>query len=80
MERTLKTTRGNLETRQTSYQTFLNIFTVSLCFRFPNVTDISLIDIGEVKNVAEFSLACTPIALQIWDEFSVQHEQVRRSA
>lgn len=61
---------------QNSFNTFLNIYSINLAHRFPDVTDLNRIDSNVVRNIANFSVASSRIALEVWDETS----EVQRSS
>lgn len=62
-----------------SYNTYLTVFAINCAHRFPDVSDIDNIDYDTVKSVAEFSAACSNIAVQTWAELQPATQQNRRS-
>lgn len=49
------------------FNTYLNVFSHQINYRFPNVSDLEVIDQDAVRNIAKFSVAVTPIALEVWE-------------
>jgi hypothetical protein len=62
--------------------TFLTIFTINIVHRFPNVRELDHIPVDEIRNIAEFSTACTNIALETWTRVreTTSSQDVRRAA
>jgi hypothetical protein len=50
------------------WNAYLTFFGINCVYRFPDVSDIESIDYDTVHSVAEFSAACSKIALQTWTE------------
>ncbi len=74
-------TEGVNNVQQHSFGTYLTLFGISLTYRYPDVSDLGLIDDTEIRNVAQFSLACTTIALETWGVVNVpQRRPISRSA
>lgn len=59
----------------TSFNTYVTIFALNLVHRYPDVTNLDSINIDEVQRVADFSAACTPIVLEVWDRLSVERRR-----
>jgi hypothetical protein len=51
-----------------SFNCFLTIYAINLVYRYPDVTDLELVDETNVKNIAKLSAACSTIALETWEE------------
>ncbi len=62
-----------------SFNIFLTVYAINLAHRFLEVTDISKIDYSQIKQVADFSMACSIIALQTWEELGVVQPSRRDS-
>lgn len=86
MERTLanivsqKQTQGqgeNLNFSTHSFNTCLTVYSINLAHRFPDVTDLSSIDYQSVRKIWDFSVACTSIALETWEELSSDQRKRR---
>jgi hypothetical protein len=56
---------GNLDV---CFNTFLTLFGINLTHRFPDISDLDLIDLNIIRNVAEFSIGCTGVALEVWNQ------------
>lgn len=54
-----------------SFNTFLTVYAINLSHRYPDISDPSLIDYSQVRKVADFSVACSIIALETWEELEV---------
>ena len=51
-----------------TFNAFLVSLNIQLIHRLPNVTDLSMIDYAEVRNIIDFSRAVTLVALDVWRE------------
>ena len=58
-----------------SYNTYLTIFSINLTHRFPSVTDLNNIETQNVRDVARFSVACSMIARDTWEEVNSPKQQ-----
>lgn len=63
-----------------SYNTFLTIYSVNLSHRFPDLTDLTSIDYNSVRKIAEFSIACSSIAVEVWDELFTDLQKRQRQS
>ncbi len=67
-----------------TFSTYLNVFSIQLAHRFPDVSDINTIDYNMVSSLAKFSYACSKVAVTTWNEvtpLTVQRRQkLQRSA
>ncbi len=61
-----------------SFNTYLTVFSINLSLRFQDVTDLNAIDYQSVRRIAEFSAACSSIALEVWDELSTDVQKRQR--
>lgn len=50
------------------FNTFLTVFSIQISQKFPDTTDLGSIDYQSIRQTAEFSLACSKVALQTWNE------------
>ena len=78
-------TLGSIFSRQdlqrvVSFNTYLTVFSINLSHRFPDISDINQIDYEVVRSIGEFSLACTTVALEVWDRTNEQKQRVTRRA
>lgn len=57
-----------VENTSSYYNTYLTVFTIQVEHKFPDTTDLNSIDSQSIRQIAEFSLACSKVALQTWNE------------
>lgn len=62
-----------------SFNTYLTLFAINLAHRFPDVSDIDSIDYKVVRQVAEFSVAASRVALEIWEDINLPVSGRRRN-
>lgn len=77
------------QSRSQSFDTYLKVFSSMLSHRFPDAQiDLSNVDYSDVRNIAEFSAACSTVALETWEELrntnerqqgSTRQQQMRRA-
>lgn len=68
-------------TMPTSFTGFLTVFTHLLSQRYPEIIlDLDVVNREDIVSIARFAVACTPIALEVWDELRVQGEGEERKA
>ena len=55
-----------------AFKTFLNVYSQNLVYRFPNIDDLNTetIDRREIEKLAEFSIAVSVVAYEVWDRFT----------
>lgn len=71
--------RGRDEkTLTTSFNTYVNVFSLNVVSRYPDVTNLETIPYDEIQRIADFSAACTPIILETWER--VWSEKYRQAA
>jgi hypothetical protein len=69
--------QGDNNTSTHSFTTFLQVYSINLAQRFSDIADLGTIDYQSVRRIAEFSVACTSIALETWDELSADQRKRR---
>lgn len=49
------------------FTTFVNLFTLNVVNRYPDVTTLEAIPVDDIQRIAEFTVSCIPILLDTWD-------------
>lgn len=80
MEKTFNPTRHvrNEVPNTTFFNAYLNIFTLNVINRIPDVTYLNDVNVEDIQQIADFAAACTPIVLDTWNR--VTQDQARRAA
>lgn len=69
----------NVRIENVCLNTYLNVFTLNVIHRFPNIRDLENVDENELRRIAEFSVICTSVVTEVWDRVT-ERESTRRAA